>query len=200
VISSAGSLERLIDLPGGFGHLAAAADGCTIYYADNKVIRRLNACTGVSLPLFSTFAQPVVDLTVLSTGDVLVLTGQNTLVRLNGDGSPAQSFPIQGVAQYGLEAIGISSDESVVGIAAMRGCDFRGMIVVLALTDGRELWRQETRYISSATGLVVGPSAAAAIPASCSGAGRGRGARSLNQSESQPELLSTGPTVVHLTT
>jgi outer membrane protein assembly factor BamB len=165
VISSAGSLERLLDLPISTGNLAVGNDGCTIYYADGVFIRRLNACTDVSLPLFSNFGQTVTDLAVLSTGNVLVLT-ERSLVELSGDGTLVRTFAVQGLnpIEYQLNAVSVSSDEAVVAIAAMRGCESRGQIIALAFADGRELWRQETSYISTATGLVVGAGAAAAIP------------------------------------
>ena len=165
VISSAGSLERLLELPDSTGNIAVASDGCTIFYADGIFIRRLNACTGMSLPVFASLAQPVADLVVLSTGNVLALTDQS-VIQLNGDGALVRTFTLRDVnpTEYQLSALSVSSDEVVVGIAAMRGCENRGSIIALAFSDGRELWRQETLYISTATGLVVGTGAAAAIP------------------------------------
>ncbi len=38
----------------------------------------------------------------------------------------------------------------------MGGCENRGHIIALSPPEGRELWRRETLYISTATGLVIG--------------------------------------------
>ena len=166
VISSAGSLERLLDLPASAQEIAVAADSCTVYYADGIFIRRLNACSGAPLPTFATLPAPLTDLAVLSTGHVLVLTNQ-ALMELDEDGKPVRTFTPRDLDLFtdDLSAVSVSPDETVIGIAVTRSCEHTGRIIALALTDGRELWRQETSYINTATGLVIGPGAAASIPA-----------------------------------
>jgi outer membrane protein assembly factor BamB len=168
IISSTGALEQLVDFASpqdNIGNMAVAADNCTIFYAHGNVIRRVNACTGTPLAAFSTLGGVVTDVAVLSNGDVLA-TMNGALLRLNAGGTVIHTFSIQGVNEspyLNLHAVGVSSDESTVVVAAMGYCENRGQLIALWLEDGHELWRQETSYISSATGLVVG-SASEAIP------------------------------------
>jgi hypothetical protein len=159
VISRDGYLERLVELPDTAGSIAVGADGCTVYYADRKSIRRLNACSGEPLPLLATLPNDVTDLAILSTGNVLASTWQD-LMELGVDGLVIRTFPrplvTRGEFVYGyLDAIAVSPDETTIGIAKMRGCEDAGVVIGLAFSDGHELWRQETSKISTATGLVL---------------------------------------------
>ncbi len=162
VISPSGILERVIAITGYVGKLAVAVDSCTIFYTDGDVIRRVNACTGAPLPVFAPIGEPITGLVALSNGDVLVTT-MHQLRRFTSTGALAQAYSVQDMDRGELDAVAVSSDESVLAIAGMRGCADRGYIIALSVVDGRELWRRETSYISTATGLVLGP-LPAAIP------------------------------------
>lgn len=165
VISSDGSLDHVISINGSINNMAVAADDCTIFYADGNTIRRVNACTGVPLPAFATSGQAFTDLAVLSNGDVLATTGQS--LQLLSPAGVVRTFAIQRDGKHLIDALGVSSDESIVVVADMGYCDNGGQLIALSVADGHELWRQETQYISTATGVVVGtlPSAIPALSA-----------------------------------
>ncbi len=163
VISGDSTLERLVPAAGTVSKITVAADNCTIFYTDGAVIRRLNACTGASLPVFTTADETVTDVAALANGEVLVTTS-STLRRFSAGGVPVKTFSIRGVSQYSLDAVAVSTDDSVVVVAAMGYCQGRGQLIALSAADGHELWRRETQNISAATGLAVG-SLPAAIPA-----------------------------------
>ncbi len=154
VISSNGTLHHLLAADGYVSNMAVAGDNCTIFYPRANVIRRLNACTGASLPDFTTLHDHVTDVAPLANGDVLATTWQ-TLQRFNPDGSLARTFTLRRESDHSLDAVGVSPDDATVVVADMGYCDRRGWIIALSLADGHELWRQETDSISHATSVVV---------------------------------------------
>jgi len=166
VISSTGILERIVPVNSTLTRIAVAADNCTVLYTsgsfDGAVIRRVNACTGVSMPVFATASQRVTGLATMTNGDAFVTT-VDTLQRFNAGGVLVQNYSIRNFDQDALDAVAVSSDERVVAVAAMGYCENRGQIIALSTADGHEFWRRETSFISTATGLAVG-SLPAAIP------------------------------------
>ncbi|MEO8036109.1 MAG: hypothetical protein ABI837_16860, partial [Acidobacteriota bacterium] len=98
----------------------------------------------------------VTGIAALANGEVLVTTG-SSLRRFNGAGVPTRTFSVLNINQHAvLDAVAVSSDDSVVVVAAMSYCQNGGQLIALSAADGRELWRGETQNISAATGLAVG--------------------------------------------
>src|SRR6266849_4931065 len=154
VITSSGALESLLNVTI-TGNMAVAADGCTLFFGDRNTIRRVNGCTGASLPSFVSLDRYVTDVAVLSNGNVLA-TGNNSLLQFDAAGNLVRTFAIRAIQDLNLEGVAVSPNERAVVVAAMAGCDSRGEIIALSMSDGNELWRRETAFISTATGVVVG--------------------------------------------
>jgi hypothetical protein len=172
VISPVGVLEATYAMPGrdSSGVIAAAADGCSVYYAKSLSVGRINGCTGEVLTDFSSTAL-VSDIHPLPNGQVLIASGSNVVLH-DASGSVIRtiaSLPAYGLAgQYTAEQIATTPDGQILWIAAMAGCDNGGFLLRVSMSDGRELSRVETFFsgadISIATGLVVGSATAADIP------------------------------------
>ena len=160
VISSTGTLEKILDVIV-TGNMSVAADGCTLFFADRNVIRRVNGCTGASLEPFVSLsmAGDATDVAVLSNGNVLATQG-SAILQFDAAANLLRTFTIRAnggdVRPLSIEGIAVSSNERVAVVAAMRGCQDGGQLIAMSLSDGSELWRRDTSYISTATGVAVG--------------------------------------------
>lgn len=168
VISPAGVHEATYPMPGRNSDsvIAAAPDGCTVYYAKLLSVGRINGCTGAVLADFSSLTTSVSDIHPLSNGQVLIASGSNVVLH---DASGAAIRTIASLPDYDLpghtaDQIATTPDEQILWIAAMAGCDNGGYLLRVSMSDGRELSRVNTGNISIGTGLVVGNATAEAIP------------------------------------
>ena len=162
VLSPTGALEATYALPN-VAFLAVGPDGCTLFYFDSGVIRRINGCTGAPLPDFATVSGFITDLAPLPTGELLVARSGDVLLY---DASGALVRTVGTVASYGFtsETVNqIAVRNGVVWIAVANICDPSGTVLQVSLDSGAELSRRFL-HMNSVSAIVIGTAAEATIP------------------------------------
>ena len=160
VFSPAGVEEASYPLPG-LDQLiiAAAPDGCTIYYDKAGAIGRINGCTGAVLPDFASGdLEWLFDIYPLLNGQVLIAIDNGVrlydaagnFVRNVADvslyGFDSQYFPLQ---------VATTPDSQILYLAISDGCSDAFLVRASMRDDGRELSRRPIQ-VNAANGLVIG--------------------------------------------
>lgn len=163
VLSPGGVLEAIHPLPapGFVTAFAVGSDGCTLFYGQGGVVRRMNGCTGAALAPFVT--ADVNDVFPLPNGQVLAAL-DDQVVLYDAGGSVLRSFAL---ATYGFTSgfeagdVALSADQRTLWIAALPVCveEDEGRLLRINFETGAELAR-DPLSLTLSRGLVIGLAAA----------------------------------------